>query len=296
MVSENELKKLVEQLLLEMTSKANVSNTEAKCDKVECKNNIDEDGIIDDITEVDIKKQLLIPNPADANGYLKMKEATPARIGIWRAGPRYKTETVLRFRADHAAAQDSVFSDVSEEFLKDLNLYSFNTLCKDKDEYITRPDLGRKFSAEDLKLMKEKFTNKPQVQIYVSDGLSSAAIEANVKDVLPAIVQGLEGYKITVGKPFFVKYGRVPAMDVISETLDAEVTCVLIGERPGLVTAESMSAYIVYKGTVDMPEARRTVVSNIHKGGTPPVEAGAHIAEIIKLMLEKKASGVDLKL
>ena len=130
----------------------------------------------------------------------------------------------------------------------------------------------------------------------MSDGLSSKAIEANTKDVLPAIIQGLQTYGIDVGTPFFVKYGRVGAMDVISEETGADVTCVLIGERPGLVTAESMSAYIAYKGTVGMPEARRTVVSNIHKGGTPPVEAGAHIAEIIKKMLEKKASGLDLKL
>ena len=137
---------------------------------------------------------------------------------------------------------------------------------------------------------------RPQVQIYVSDGLSSAAIEANIRDVLPAMIQGLEGYRISVGTPFFVKNGRVGAMDVVSEITEAEVTCVLIGERPGLVTAESMSAYIAYKATVNMPEARRTVVSNIHKGGTPPVEAGAHIADIIKLMLERKASGVDLKL
>ena len=76
----------------------------------------------------------------------------------------------------------------------------------------------------------------------------------------------------------------------------ATVTCTLIGERPGLITAESMSAYIAYKATVGMPEARRTVVSNIHRNGTIPAEAGAHIAEIIKIMLDKKASGTDLKL
>ncbi|MBZ9634250.1 ethanolamine ammonia-lyase subunit EutC [Clostridium sp. FP1] len=292
MVSENELKKLVEQVLLEMTSKSkpvaekaeNVINAEV------------EDGFIEDITTVDIKKQLLVPNPADAKGYLKMKQSTPARLGIWRAGPRYKTETALRVRADHAAAQDSVFSYVSEEFLKEMNLFSIKTECKDKNEYITRPDLGKKITSEGIKAIKDNCKMRPQVQIYVSDGLSSAAIEANVRDVLPAIVQGLEGYRISVGTPFFLKNGRVGAMDVVSETTEAEVTCVLIGERPGLVTAESMSAYIAYKATVNMPESRRTVVSNIHKGGTPPVEAGAHLADIIKLMLEKKASGVDLKL
>ena len=85
-------------------------------------------------------------------------------------------------------------------------------------------------------------------------------------------------------------------MDIISETLGSEVTAVLIGERPGLATGESLSCYIAYKATTSMPEAKRTVISNIHKGGTPAVEAGAHIAEVIKRMLEQKASGIDLKL
>jgi ethanolamine ammonia-lyase small subunit len=110
------------------------------------------------------------------------------------------------------------------------------------------------------------------------------------------MIQGLEGSGIKVGTPFFVKYGRVGAMDAISQELDAEVTCVLIGERPGLITAESMSAYIAYRATVGMEESRRTVLSNIHRGGTPPVEAGAHLADIIKQMLKEKKSGVDLKL
>lgn len=121
-------------------------------------------------------------------------------------------------------------------------------------------------------------------------------MSANIPDLLPALLQGLQNYKIDVGTPFFVRYGRVGVMDEVSELLGAEVTCVLIGERPGLITAESMSAYIAYRATVGMPEARRTVLSNIHRSGTNPAEAGAHIADIIKLMLEKKASGTDLKL
>lgn len=293
MFSENDLKKLVEQVLGEMSSNngSNVTASEKRCEVV-----VDENEIIPDITEVDIKEQLLVENPADKEGYLKMKQHTPARIGIGRAGARYKTETMLRFRADHAAAQDSVFSDVPEEFLESANLFSIKTLCGSKDEYLTRPDLGRKISKEEMSKLNGKIKKNPKVQIYVSDGLSSKAIEANIKNVLPALIQGLEAYGIEVGTPFFVKYGRVAAMDQISEETGADVTCVLIGERPGLVTAESMSAYIAYKATVGMPESRRTVLSNIHKGGTPPVEAGAHIAEIIKIMLEKKASGLDLKL
>ncbi|WP_017416385.1 ethanolamine ammonia-lyase subunit EutC [Clostridium tunisiense] len=293
MFSENELKRLVEQVLVEMTTKQGAAATDMSTTKETCE--VDLNGMIPDITEVDIKTTLLVEDPTDREGYLKMKKHTPARIGIGRTGARYKTETMLRFRADHASAQDSVFTDVNEDILKEMNLITLQTNCSSKDEFITRPDLGRQLSKEELAKLSS-FKKKPQVQIYVSDGLSSKAIEANVKDILPALIQGLEGYGITVGTPFFVKLGRVGAMDVISEEIGAEVTCVLIGERPGLVTAESMSAYIAYKGTVGMPESRRTVVSNIHKGGTPSVEAGAYIADIIKLMLEKKASGLDLKL
>ena len=177
-----------------------------------------------------------------------------------------------------------------------MGLFSVQTQCTDKDTYLTRPDLGRKLNEEAVKTIKEKCKSHPQVQIYVSDGLSSAAVAANIGDVLPAIEQGLKSYGIQMGTPFFVKYGRVGAMDEISEITGADVTCVLIGERPGLITAESMSAYIAYKATVGMPEARRTVVSNIHKAGTIPAEAGAHIADVIKKILDNKASGTDLKL
>lgn len=297
---ENELKKLVEQVIMEMASKGEVTDIDCVKEIVEevTKNVMDEDEdkILDDIFEINIRKQLLVKEPVDSAGYLKMKEKTPARIGIGRCGPRYLTATSLRFRGDHAAAQDAVFNDVSEEFLKEMKLFSVKTKCSSKDEFITRPDLGREFDEDNYKVIKENCKAKPRVQIYVSDGLSSTAIEANVRDVLPAIIQGLKGYNIEVGTPFFVRYGRVGAMDRISKAVESEVTCVLIGERPGLITAESMSAYIVYRAEPDMPESRRTVLSNIHSGGTPPVEAGAHIAEIIKIMLEKKCSGVDLKL
>ncbi|EPY09120.1 ethanolamine ammonia-lyase small subunit [Paenibacillus alvei TS-15] len=257
---------------------------------------VNEGECLDDITDIDLRKLLLVPDPEDREGYLKMKEKTPARLGVWRAGPRYKTLTSLRFRADHAAAQDAVFSYVSEDFVKEMNLVPIATKCQDKDEYITRPDLGRQFSDETIATIKQRTTNQAKVQIMVGDGLSSAAIEANLRDIIPSITQGLKMYGYEVGNILFVKHCRVPSMDVIGDVTEADVVCLLVGERPGLVTAESMSAYIAYKPTVGMPEARRTVISNIHSGGTPAVEAGAHIAELIKTMIDRKASGIDLKL
>ncbi|EQJ20568.1 ethanolamine ammonia-lyase light chain family protein [Clostridioides difficile P11] len=293
-MNEKDLKALVEQLVGQMVGELDtnvVSETVKKATEVVVDNN----ACIDDITEVDIRKQLLVKNPKDAEAYLDMKAKTPARLGIGRAGTRYKTETVLRFRADHAAAQDAVFSYVDEEFIKENNMFAVETLCKDKDEYLTRPDLGRKFSPETINNIKSKFGTNQKVLILVGDGLSSAAIEANLKDCVPAIKQGLKMYGIDSSEILFVKHCRVGAMGHLGEELGCEVICMLVGERPGLVTAESMSAYIAYKPYIGMAEAKRTVISNIHKGGTTAVEAGAHIAELIKTMLDKKASGIDLK-
>ena len=129
----------------------------------------------------------------------------------------------------------------------------------------------------------------------VGDGLSSAAIEANAADCMEAIRAGLKSYGIEAGPTLFVKYCRVGASDHIGELTGAEVVCMLVGERPGLVTAESMSAYLTYGAHIGIPESKRTVISNIHRQGTTAVEAGAHIAELIKTMLERKASGIDLR-
>lgn len=299
MVNENDLRSIIEQVLTEMNLKDGQADAvrEAVAEKC-CKAQepAAEEGCIPDITEVDIRKQYLVEDPQNKDAYYDLKQYAPCRLGIGKAGARYKTDPQLQFRAAHSAAQDAVFSDVDQEFVDGMGLFTVQTQCDSKDTYLTRPDLGRKLSEEGAKTIAEKCKKNPTVQIYVSDGLSSAAVAANVGDVLPGILQGLKSYGIDAGTPFFVKYGRVGVMDQVSEITGADVTCVLIGERPGLITAESMSAYIAYKATVGMPEARRTVVSNIHKSGTIPAEAGAHIAEIIKIMLEKKASGTDLKL
>ena len=299
-MDQKDLKAIIEQVLAEMNISGAAAETAASAAQAACcagSAPVVEDGCIPDVTEVNIRTQYLVKNPEHGEEYAELKANAPCRLGIGKAGARYKTDPMLQFRAAHSAAQDAVFNDVDHDFVeKQMGLFIVQTQCENKDVYLTRPDLGRKLSPEAVATLKEKCKKSPTVQIYVADGLSSAAVAANVADLLPAIMQGLQSYRIDVGTPFFVKFGRVGVMDEISELLGAEVTCTLIGERPGLITAESMSAYIAYKATVGMPEARRTVVSNIHKNGTIPAEAGAHIAEIIKIMLDKKASGTDLKL
>ena len=221
-------------------------------------------------------------------------DVTSARINVGRAGARLKTDTYLQFRADHAAARDAVYNDVPQELLDRLQLRTITTQCHDKDEFLTRPDLGRVFTQESLRAIKEINPQPCDALVYAADGLSSRAVAANLENILPVILDGLAQQNIKTGKPFYVKFGRVATMEPIAEATGAQVVCVLLGERPGLGSAESMSAYMAYAPTVGMPEARRTVVSNIYSGGLNAVEAGAYIAEVMGKIFAAKKSGVEL--
>lgn len=253
-----------------------------------------EGDFVPDVTQLDLRKLYLTEHPENKEKYQKMKEKTPARLGSGRAGPRYKTLTMLRFRADHAAAQDAVFSQVSEDFAAKNSMVEVQTKCKSKDEYLTRPDHGRCFDEENRRKIRAAIPGTPKVQIVVGDGLSSAAITANAMDCLQSIQEGLKLKGIESGNPIFVRYCRVGAGDAIGDITGCELVCMLVGERPGLVTDKSMSAYITYQPRTGVSESARTVVSNIHAQGTPAVEAGAHIAGLIETILQRKVSGVGL--
>ena len=253
-----------------------------------------EGDFVPDVTALDLRKLYLTENPENGEKYRKMKEKTPARLGSGRAGPRYKTLTMLRFRADHAVAQDAVFSQVSEDFAAKNGMTEVRTKCRSKDEYLTRPDHGRCFDEENQKKIRAAISGTPRVQIVVGDGLSSAAITANAMDCLEAIREGLKLRGIDPGTPIFVRYCRVGAGDAIGDVTGCELVCMLVGERPGLVTDKSMSAYITYRPRTGVLESARTVVSNIHAQGTPAVEAGAHSAGLIETILKRKVSGVGL--
>ena len=251
---------------------------------------------VPDVTALNLRKLYLVEDPADGGKFRHLKERTPARLGCGRAGARYKTLTMLRFRADHAAAQDTVFSQVPEDFAGNHGMVEVQTRCHDKDEYLTRPDLGRCFDEENSQKIRQAVPGKPRVQIVIGDGLSSAAILENAMDCTAAIRDGLKLKGIETGNPIFVRYCRVGAGDAVGDITGCEVVCVLVGERPGLVTDKSMSAYITYRPHTGVLESARTVVSNIHAQGTPAVEAGAHIAGLLETILRKQVSGVGLHL
>ena len=158
-----------------------------------------------DITKIKMQDFCLLQNPQDPEQLAVLKSKTPARIAIGHTGARYPTCSYLRFRADQAAAADAVFSEVSEETVKELGLFEVRTKCENKSMMITRPDLGRLFDEDTQKKISENCKHDIDVEIYVGDGLCAPSVAANIPDILPAITKGLEAEGVTVGTPFFVR-------------------------------------------------------------------------------------------
>lgn len=224
--------------------------------------------------------------------------STTSRIGVGRAGPHYNTFSLLLFQGDHAITQDALMRDVDQKLLDDLGLFTVQTnITGGKQEYLLRPDLGRQLSAEAKKTIAEKCVKSPNIQLVVGDGLSAAAVEANVREMFPVIMNGAKQAGLTVGTPFFIKYCRVGVLNDIGEALKPDIVILLIGERPGLGRAESLSAYMAYRPKAGDSDADRDVVCNIFQnGGTNPLEGAAYTIQIAQKMLKHQASGVKLKL
>jgi ethanolamine ammonia-lyase small subunit len=251
-----------------------------------------------DPTLPDLRTKARVKNPKDADGLRALIDSTSARIGVGRAGPRYRTASLLLFQGDHAITQDALYRDVDQKLLDEFNLFTVQTkVTGGKQEYLLRPDLGRLLNEDAKRIINEKCQKNVNIQLVVGDGLSAAAIEANLRQIFPVIRQGAQTANLTFGTPFFIKYARVGVMNDVGELIKPDVVILLIGERPGLGRAESMSAYMGYKPKYGDNDADRDVVCNIFEGGgTNPLEAGAFVVQIAQKMRKNQASGVKLKM
>jgi ethanolamine ammonia-lyase small subunit len=224
--------------------------------------------------------------------------STTARIGVGRAGPRYSTASLLTFQADHAVTQDALYRDVDPKLLDELGLFTVQTrITGGKQEYLLRPDLGRQLDDDARRALQEKCVKAPNLQLVVGDGLSADAVEANVRQMFPVLRQGAQAAGLSLGTPFFIKYCRVGVLNDIGDLLQPDVVILLIGERPGLGRAESLSAYMAYRPKAGDTDADRDVVCNIfNNGGTNPLEGAAFVLQTAQRMMKYQASGVKLKM
>jgi ethanolamine ammonia-lyase small subunit len=230
----------------------------------------------------------------DPDAMAAMLRSTPARIGVGRAGTRYKTNTLLRFRADHAAAKDAVMSEVDDKLVARLGLVELTSKAPDKRLFLERPDAGRALSEEGKQRLAEKCQRGPQVQVCYGDGLSAAAINAHLEAFHGALMSALQARGFRVGTPVFVRRSRVKVMDEIARLVDAESCVFTCGERPGLGFADSLSSYYIYRPASGATDADREVISNINPRGLEPTKAAAAVAEACARILAAKKSGVIL--
>ncbi|HEY9793994.1 MAG TPA: ethanolamine ammonia-lyase subunit EutC, partial [Candidatus Obscuribacterales bacterium] len=158
-----------------------------------------------------------------------------------------------------------------------------------------KPPDGKRTSSANIDILRRTCAHDCDVQILISDGLSANAVENNIDDVLPMIIDGLQLEGFSCGTPVVARFARVAIADQITHALGAKMAINLIGERPGLSASDSMSAYLTFAAGPDTISSDRTVVSNIHTRGTLPVEAGAYIVQLAKRILQLKVSGVKLQ-
>ena len=243
-----------------------------------------------------------LPTPADRLPLIDAVRArTPARILAGRAGCSYRTATHLSLRQDHAAALDAVRAevdlarDLGPELAERFGPFEIATRAASKEQYLMRPDLGRQLSPAGRAALAAICPAGVDVQVAIGDGLSAAAVAAQVPALLPLLADGTRRRGWTFGRPFFVRYCRVGVLNEIGEVLDPAVAVLLIGERPGLATAESLSAYMAYRPRPGDTDARRNLISNIHARGVPPSDAAPRVLALAETMCRLRASGVAVK-
>jgi ethanolamine ammonia-lyase small subunit len=252
--------------------------------------------------EVESAGALLIPpdrgvnigEPYDPRVMPGILAATPARVAVGRVGPRYHTNTMLRFRADHAAAKDAVMSEVDPGLLAGLGLFEVASRAPDKPTFLQRPDLGRALADEARAELGKRIARAPTLVIIYGDGLSAAAINQHLGEFHGALVPALAARGIAHAPAFFVRRSRVKIMDEIARLVGAQAALFVCGERPGLGFADSLSAYYIYQPAAGATDADREVISNINPRGRPPAAAAGDVAGAIERILRDKKSGVIL--
>jgi ethanolamine ammonia-lyase small subunit len=227
-----------------------------------------------------------------------VRDLTPARVFLGRAGTSYPTATLLALRADHAAARDAVSAPLQLTGT-DLGLatppVTAHSRAESHAQYLRRPDLGRKLTEESRETIAKDCLHDADVQIVIGDGLSATAVHTQVPKLLPHLIAGFEYQGWRTGPPILVHHCRVGVMNEIGDILAPRAVLLLIGERPGLATAESLSAYFAYQPASGHTDADRNLISNIHDDGVSTAAAVERILAFISTLLSAQRSGVDIK-
>jgi ethanolamine ammonia-lyase small subunit len=231
-----------------------------------------------------------------------LRKLTSARIALGRAGGSMRTRHQLDFQLAHACARDAVWSPFDPDSLAaDMRkigqeVIVVESAARDRAEFLRRPDLGRRLSTESQVLLKhlEKSAGV-DLAIVVTDGLSALAVTTQSPPFLAELLDLLQHDSWSLAPLIIARYGRVALQDQIGEICCAKISLILIGERPGLGSADSMGAYFIHSPKIGKTDADRNCVSNIRNGGLPPAGAARKVHHLLRACRKMAISGVQLK-
>jgi ethanolamine ammonia-lyase small subunit len=249
---------------------------------------------------VDMEKLPFDPH----NPWLELRRLTPARIALGRTGTSMPTRAQLDFQYAHAQARDAVHlpfdhlalsAQLAERGSASLLLHSAAT---DRNSYLQRPDLGRKLSEASAKTLRDYASANPggvDLVIVVADGLSALAVHRHTLPFLARLEEQIAGENWSVAPVILVEQGRVAVADEIGELLGAKMTVILIGERPGLSSPDSLGLYFTYNPKVGLTDAYRNCISNVRLEGLSYGMAAHRLLYLMRGACRRQLSGVNLK-
>jgi ethanolamine ammonia-lyase small subunit len=230
-----------------------------------------------------------------------LRDLTPARVGLGRAGASMPTKALLEFTLDHARARDAVHAAfdapamISGLGALGLETFEVSSCVGNRKDYLRRPDLGRTLDPVSRQLLASRVGNPCQLAIVVGDGLSPTAVHAHAIELVRTLMARLAADRIEIGHAVVASGARVALGDEIGAILGARMIVILIGERPGLSAPDSLGAYLTFAPRAGLTDAERNCVSNIHGSGLGYDEAAFKIAWLIREGLARQVTGVALK-
>ena len=250
----------------------------------------------------------LIPNDPYAkdthlDAWEKLKQFTDARIAIGRAGCSIPTKPMLEFQLAHAQARDAVYqeldTDTLQHKLKEIGLDSLvvQSRAQDKQEYLKRPDFGRLLDDESEKILNDfkQQSDQYDVCIVVGDGLSALAIEENAVPFIQSLYTEIQKQAWTLAPVTLATGSRVALGDEVAERLNAKMLVMLIGERPGLSSPDSMGIYYTWEAKSGYLDSKRNCISNVRPAGLSIPIATQRLMNLMRQSEQLGYSGVNLK-